>query len=205
MISLTGYHAASSSSGASASSAADWLQAIGTIGAAIVTGIAVYVAFSQIRQTRNLHRKTSEDADTAERRIRVDQYLARLADLEFLEVIAEVINVIGARDREHRERAKNDFVAMTPLQRLRIFAFFNFFEEMSGAYRSGLLHEEAARNVLVTSACHYWDHGRWFIEYLRESHTQQKPPPFGEWEQLVRDEVLRRWMSAQRSPGVFSG
>lgn len=74
----------------------------------------------------------------------------------------------------------------------KIVLVLNFYEELSGSYRAGLLDEKIAQNMLVPVLVHAWDAASWFIQYKRDSLEERENKEAAddamcEWECLVRD------------------
>lgn len=68
----------------------------------------------------------------------------------------------------------------------------NFYEELSGSYRAGLLDEKIARNMLVPVLVYAWEAARWFIQHKKgtleeRAHKEDADDAMCEWECLVRD------------------
>jgi len=161
---------------------ADNVSAAAAVVSTVLTGGALAFAYVQIRDVR---RATQDERDREQRRDcrnRVDYYQERLTSAEFRPLVADAVRLFGTPHAQ-RAAAFADWSGGDLERQLDTLAFLNFFEEVAGQYRAGLLDRAAARRIIVPTATRYWESGGWFIDELRRN----QPRAFSEWAEMVRD------------------
>ena len=150
------------------------VSALGAVASAAVAAGAVIVARIQIL-------KQLREARERECRERVDFYHARLNHVDFLPILSEAVDLLATRP-DHQEKAMAALRAGDTERRLRIIAVLNFFEELAGQYRDGLLDHEAADHILVPTLQQYWAFGdNWFIARVRATDSAA----LSEWHAMI--------------------
>lgn len=143
------------------------LAALGGLGAFGTAVVAVLFAKKgvrdQIDEQRRITAQQIEDGRQVSRIERVARYVAVTHDTEFLERLEVLTRLVSLGEAE----GKTAWEQLDAKDRLRIFAFLNFFEEMASAYHAGLLDKPMAREDIAYYAYHYWRFAGWFIAWKR--------------------------------------
>ncbi|HET8862388.1 MAG TPA: collagen-like protein [Solirubrobacterales bacterium] len=143
------------------------------------------------------------------RRARTLDYLNRLFDLEFAPLNTRVLTFLRTGDRNafspgarvtqslpdqpaSLEAAWKAYEELDLESQARIVLVLNFYEELSGSYRAGLLDDEIAENMLAPVLQHGWMAATWFVGSAREQielehGSELAGETAGEWEKLVRE------------------
>jgi hypothetical protein len=80
-----------------------------------------------------------------------------------------------------------------PLQtQAKITLVLNFYEELAGSYRAGLLDDKIAKNMLEPVLTYAWEAASWFIDYRKSGLRSRKGSEAAEeamceWESLVKE------------------
>lgn len=157
------------------------------IGALVGTGISIHVTRRESRRARTY------------------EYMRRLFAPEFLPMVARTRHFLKSGEWKaasrldqpqtvHQKRANYDGLGIVP--RAKIVLVLNFFEELSGSYRSGLLDEEIAESMLAPVIRQLWEEARWLVEYQREKIEKLTDKAtanqvMDEWEALVMEQAER--------------
>ena len=182
--------AATSMPGSNGDATADLVAAVAAVGTVVVTIGAVLYARGAIESGRDIHvRQTNVDLQR-ERRLRVDQYLARLNHPDFLPIVVIAQDFLVGTPVTERHKPLRDLLPDGTLAKLQIFAFLNFFEEVADQYLAGMLDDKAAECILASSLETWWEHAQWFITRVRDGGSE----PFGRWERCVREITLARML-----------
>lgn len=138
--------------------ATDWHQvsAIAESATAAAAFLALVGAGLQLAQNRRQARAT-----------RAHQYLERWGDPHEIALNAKLIDFIEAEPHAQAARRAH-WNALSREDRLEILHGLNFWEEMAGMYRRGLLNRKIVRDYFGGPAISYWRWSIWFISYQRE-------------------------------------
>jgi hypothetical protein len=112
-------------------SAAD-VSAGAAVASVLVTLGALEFARRQLGEGRRNTQRQIDDAQARERRTRVDQYLARLTDVDFRPLVADAVELFDTPPAE-RDAAWATWSTSDPKKRLETLAFLNFFEELAAS------------------------------------------------------------------------
>lgn len=142
------------------------------------------------------------------KRARTLDYLSRLYGLDFAPLNAQVLAFLRTGDSDAFEvgaklpdppevppDSKTIGAAYEELPielKARVILVLNFFEELSGSYRQGLLDEKVAANMLAPAIEQVWERVGNFIQYGRdqtaEEHDEKEAEErMNEWEALYND------------------
>jgi hypothetical protein len=137
------------------------------------------------------------------KRARTLDYLNRLFGEDFAPLHASVITFLrtgdsrvfikGARvpvdlpdQPQSIKSAEEEYEALDLETRARIALVINFYEELSGSYRAGLLDEAIADNMLAPVLQFGWGAADWYTKYQKRRTAEKHG-------QAVADKVLSEW------------
>src|SRR3954451_7297379 len=146
------------------------------------------------------------------RRARTLEYLRRFNGEEFAPLNAKVLTFLAtadpsvfARKASHPEgaalatkdevgKAFDDLDIETQAQ---VTLVLNFYEELSGSYRRGLLDENVAAEMIVPTVQYAWEVAKPFITYRREREAEWRPTE-------VADDLMRELEALYDEQGPVS-
>jgi VIT1/CCC1 family predicted Fe2+/Mn2+ transporter len=178
----------------------DSLEAWSAIAVVVVGVLALGGTVLTLRQNRNDSKRT-----------RALDYLRRLFGLDFAPLHMQVLTYLGSADKDvflHPEKAipnsskpeteaeaEAAYDSLNLEQRTTVFLVFNFYEELSGSYRAGLLDDEIAKRMLLPAVLEAWSEAAWFVEVARR-RTKRNYEGMGYSEDAAEKagkEVLSEW------------
>ncbi len=142
------------------------------------------------------------------KRARTLDYLHRLYGLDFAPLSAQVLAFLRTGDAAAfapgakmpvAPKGAPDATALGAAygelsleQQARVVLVLNFFEELSGSYREGLLDEKVAENMLAPAIESIWEKAEEFVRYCRGITEDEQDPKAAEevmdkWEALYKD------------------
>ncbi len=183
------------------------LEGWSAIAVAVVGVLALGGTVLTLRQNRN-----------DSKRARALDYLRRLFGLDFAPLHMQVLTYLGSADKGvfldpeeailgPSSKPKTDteadaaYDSLNLEQRANVFLVFNFYEELSGSYRAGLLDDKIAQRMLLSPILETWNDAAWFVEvarrrtkmnyegmgYLEDAAERAGEAVLSEWEGLAKE------------------